>query len=253
MNIYETDRLLAEYLLFHYAEPGEILPYAFGPREALDYAVRCVTESLDASALPTTARALDLGCAVGRSTFELARHCREAIGIDYSRNFIDAATALKARGELPYERRDEGDLTTSLIARLPAGIDAGRVTFETGDAQSLRSGLGQFDVVLMANLIDRLATPQRCLAQLPGLVRPGGQLIITSPYTWLEEFTERGQWLGGRTEGGERLTTREGLRRALSATFDLVAHKDLPFLIREHARKFQWSVAEATIWRRKDL
>jgi hypothetical protein len=29
--------------------------------------------------------------------------------------------------------------------------------------------------------------------------------------------------------------------------------KDLPFLIREHARKFQWSVAEATIWRRKSL
>ena len=33
--------------------------------------------------------------------------------------------------------------------------------------------------------------------------------------------------------------------------FDLIAVKDLPFLIREHARKFQWSVAEATIWRRR--
>jgi hypothetical protein len=27
---------------------------------------------------------------------------------------------------------------------------------------------------------------------------------------------------------------------------------DLPFLIREHQRKFQWSVAEATIWRRRN-
>jgi hypothetical protein len=27
--------------------------------------------------------------------------------------------------------------------------------------------------------------------------------------------------------------------------------KDLPFLIREHARKFQWSVALATVWRRR--
>jgi hypothetical protein len=30
-----------------------------------------------------------------------------------------------------------------------------------------------------------------------------------------------------------------------------VGVKDLPFLIREHARKFQLSVAQATIWRRK--
>lgn len=253
MNIYETDRLLAEYLLFHYAEPAEVLPYAFGPREALGYPVRCVTECLDVSQLPATSRALDLGCAVGRSTFELARHCHEAIGIDYSRNFIEAANALKARGELPYARRDEGDLTTPLIARPPVGIDPSRVAFETGDAQSLRSGLGQFDVVLMANLIDRLATPQRCLAQLPALVRPGGQLIITSPYTWLEEFTARDQWLGGRQDGAGRLTTREGLQRALSGTFDLVATRDLPFLIREHVRKYQWSVAEATLWHRKNV
>ena len=252
MNIYETDKLLSEYLLFHYGEPAEILPYGFGPLEALGYPVRCVTECVDVLGLPTTPRALDLGCAVGRSTFELARHCQDVIGIDYSQKFIEAASALKTRGELPYDRRDEGELTTRLAARAPAGIDASRVAFETGDAQALRSGLGQFDVVLMANLIDRLATPDRCLAQLPGLVRPGGQLIITSPYTWLEEFTERDRWLGGRQDGPTRLATREGLQRALSASFDLIVWKDLPFLIREHARKFQWSVAEATIWRRKD-
>jgi putative 4-mercaptohistidine N1-methyltranferase len=252
MNIYETDRLLAEYLLFHYGEPAEILPYAFGPREALGYPERCVTECLDPSQLPSDSRALDLGCAVGRSTFEFARHCQEAIGIDYSQKFIEAASALKTRGELPYDRRDEGELCTRLIARPPAGVDVSRVAFETGDAQVLRSGLGQFDVVLMANLIDRLATPDRCLAQLPGLVRPGGQLIITSPYTWLEEFTDRERWLGGWQDGGVRLTTREGLQQALSADFDFVGCKDLPFLIREHARKFQWSVAEATVWRRKN-
>ena len=250
-DIYETERLLAEYLLFHYGEPAEILPYAFGPREALGYPARCVTECLDVAQLPAVSRALDIGCAVGRSTFELARHCQGVVGIDYSRRFIEAASMLKDRGELPYERRDEGELGTPLIARPPAGVDVSRVAFETGDAQALRSDLGRFDVLLMANLIDRLAMPYRCLDQLPGLVRPGGQLIITSPYTWLEEFTERDRWLGGRQTGEERLTTREGLRRHLSSSFELVGCKDLPFLIREHARKFQWSVAEATLWRRK--
>jgi hypothetical protein len=31
----------------------------------------------------------------------------------------------------------------------------------------------------------------------------------------------------------------------------LVAAKDLPFLIREHARKFQWSVAQASLWKKR--
>ncbi len=253
MNIYETDRLLAEYLLFHYGEPEEILPYALGPREGLAYPVRCVSECLGVAQLPAAARALDLGCAVGRSTFELARHCREVIGIDFSLRFIEAATALRDRGELPYSRRDEGDLGTRLTARPPTGIHYDRVAFETGDAQGLRPDLGTFDVVLMANLIDRLAEPHRCLAQLPGLVKPGGQLIITSPYTWLEEFTERDHWIGGRQFGDQPRTTLEGLQGALAGSFDLIERKDLPFLIREHARKFQWSVAEATLWRRKTL
>jgi len=251
MNIYETDRLLAEYLLFHYGEPAEILPYPFGPREALDYAVRCVSECLDTARLPVAARALDLGCAVGRSSFEFSRHCQEVIGIDYSRRFIEAASMLRDQGELPYWRRDEGELGASLIARPPAGSNVNSVRFETGDAHALRPDLGTFDVVLMANLIDRLAEPHRCLAQLPGLVKSGGQLIITSPYTWLEEYTAPDHWLGGRTFDGHPRTTFEGLNQALSGHFDLVQRKDLPFLIREHARKFQWSVAEATLWRRK--
>ena len=47
------------------------------------------------------------------------------------------------------------------------------------------------------------------------------------------------------------MTTRAGLEAALTGHFRLVAVRDLPFLIREHARKFQWSVAEATIWLRR--
>ena len=51
-NPYETDRLLSEYLLFHYGTAEEILPYDFGPKSALDFPVRAVTETLEVSALP---------------------------------------------------------------------------------------------------------------------------------------------------------------------------------------------------------
>jgi hypothetical protein len=105
-------------------------------------------------------------------------------------------------------------------------------------------------VVLMANLIDRLGEPARCLARLPELVAPGGQLILSSPYTWMEEFTPREQWLGGFIEGERSVAALDTLRRLLHPAFELMETKDLPFLIREHARKFQWSVAQASIWRR---
>ena len=34
--------------------------------------------------------------------------------------------------------------------------------------------------------------------------------------------------------------------------FDLVDETDLPFLIKEHDRKFQWGVSHATVWRRRN-
>lgn len=127
-------------------------------------------------------------------------------------------------------------------------MDPGLVRFEAGDAMELRADLGVFDVVLMANLIDRLSDPRRCLDRMGGLVRAGGQLVVTSPYTWLEEFTPRAHWLGGTAD---EQSTLEGLRAALGAAFELEKSGDVPFLIREHARKYQWSVAQATVWRRR--
>ena len=111
-NPYESAKLLAEYLLFHYGKPEEVLPYPFGPLAALDFAVRIVTETVDFAALPEEARALDLGCAVGRSSFELARGCREVLGIDYSESFVRAASALATGGRTRYEPKDEGQLKT---------------------------------------------------------------------------------------------------------------------------------------------
>lgn len=251
MNIYETDQLLSEYLLFHYGEDHEILPWSFGPAGALRYPVRCITECFDLSRIAPTARGLDLGCAVGRSTFELARHCREVIGIDYSQRFVAAGQELAAKQELPYRRRDEGDLFTPLVARAPEGVDCQRVQFEHGDALNLRADLGSFDAVLMANLIDRLNDPRRLFERLPSLVNQGGQLVIASPYTWLEDFTPKGKWLGGYEEAGEKRTTRRALHTLLEPHFELIKSSDQPFLIREHARKFQWSVAETTTWLRR--
>ncbi len=251
VSFYETDQAVSEYLLLHFASRDEVLPYSFGPSNALNYPVRCIVECVDKALLPFKSRGLDLGCAVGRSSFELARMCKEVIGIDSSNRFIEVANRLKEAGKLSYRRKDEGELFTELVARVPGGIETDRVAFRQGDAMNLPEDLGLFDVVLAANLIDRLADPSKFLSALPGLLKPGGQLVLTSPYTWLEEYTPRKNWLGGIERDGDVQTTLQGLLAVLSEDFVKVRELDLPFLIREHARKFQWSVAQGTIWIRK--
>lgn len=239
MNIYETPKLLAEYLLFHYGTDDEVLPWAFGPKNALGYAKRSVTELLD-SKFP---RALDLGCAVGRSCYELAISCDEVIGIDYSQSFVDAAETIRRDGVMEYPRLDEAALQTKLVAHRPEQGDAKRIRFEQGDAMNLRGDLGAFDVVHAANLLCRLTEPQKLIARFSSLVKPGGQLLLTTPCTWLEEYTPSANWPAG--------STFEWLQQELGEHFTLELQKDIPFLIREHARKFQWSVALGARWRRK--
>ena len=77
-----------------------------------------------------------------------------------------------------------------------------------------------------------------------------GLLVITSPYTWLEEFTEREKWLGGfKAQTGENYTTLEGIRDALLPEFESAGDPvDVPFVIRETKRKFQHTVAELSVW-----
>ena len=251
-NPYESDRLLAEYLLFHYGTPEEILPYAFGPREALDFAVRTVQAvALAGKTTDGKGRALDLGCAVGRSSFELARFYGEVLGVDFSHQFVRAARHL-ARGEsICYERLEEGEITTALVARAPLGIEAARVRFEQGDAGALPEEWKDFDCVHAANLLCRMARPTDLLDRLPGLVRAGGLLVLATPHSWLDSFTAPENWIGGRVESGRPARTLDRLRTILAPSFDEVLVADEPFLIREHARKFQWGVSALSVWRRK--
>jgi putative 4-mercaptohistidine N1-methyltranferase len=239
---YESDKLLSEYLLFHFGTPEEILPtdrmWPAGMREALDFAKRtpaCFSPG-------NVKRGLDLGCAVGRSAFEMSLNCDEVLGIDFSHAFIRAAESLRKGETLNYERREEAALTTPLSIGLTGCYDGTKVRFLQGDAMDLPADLGSFDRVHAANLLCRLPEPQSLLDRLPSLVIPGGELVLATPCTWLEEFTPSSNWpVGG---------TFEWLKTKLVPDFKLLRQLDEPFLIRETARKFQWTTSLVTVWQR---
>ena len=69
--------------------------------------------------------------------------------------------------------------------------DRSRAHFKQGDACNLPLDLGQYGCVLAANLICRLHRPQGFLDRLASLVAPGGILVLTSPYTFMTEYTPK--------------------------------------------------------------
>jgi putative 4-mercaptohistidine N1-methyltranferase len=244
VNIYETDLLLNQYLLFHFGTAEDQLPYDFGPQDALFYPSRCVNDFVPDIGRVT--RALDLGCAVGRSTFELTRWADEVIGIDLSSQFIAAAQAMQKAGEVQIRIVEEGQRSNVVTRRLDLQIDRSKCNFVVGDALQVSPEFGGFDLVLAANLIDRVPRPADLLKEIKRLVKSEGHAILASPYTWLEEFTPKENWLVDAD-----VSTLHRIQAILEPDLVLVAAKDLPFLIREHARKFQWSVAQVSLWRKR--
>lgn len=242
---YESDRLIAEYLHFHYGNAAEVLPRGGFASCALDYASRVVAERFPRG---PAGRGLDVGCAVGRSAFEMARGCGEVVGIDYSRGFIEAAERIRREGSVSYRMALQGERSAVYRAERPEGVDPDRVRFQTGDAHDLPEKLGTFDRVLGANLLCRLHHPRRFLERLPSLLNPGGWLVLNSPFTWMAEHTDPGEWIGGRADGPD---SAEELKRLLEPDFEFVDEVDMPFLIRETERKYQLTFAHSARWRRR--
>ena len=104
-NPYETPTQLHEYLQMHYALPSQLLTHTDVsdiPWTSMHFPAECGRECvkwLKTEAERWTAggglRVLDVGCAVGRSSFEAARYANDVVGVDFSHSFIAAANQLK--------------------------------------------------------------------------------------------------------------------------------------------------------------
>ncbi|MBT6379814.1 MAG: putative 4-mercaptohistidine N1-methyltransferase [Opitutales bacterium] len=248
-SFYETNKAVSEYLLFHYGKPDDIFLNGVGSTEALDFPSRC--GELHQGFKLNRSRALDLGCAVGGAAFAMSQSFEEVVGIDFSHALIESAQRMASESEIAIPIAVEGELTRDIPVSLPPKTQPDRVHFEQGDAMNLAPQLGRFDFILMANLIDRLPDPASCLSRIHDSVSKNGIIAITSPYTWLEEYTPKENWLGGYLRDGYPIRTQDTLVELLDNRFELLDSRNLPFLIREHERKNQYSIAQATIWRKR--
>lgn len=242
---YESDKQLSEYAEFHYGESYFGVPNF--PKALSDFALQNLQNR-------PAAKALDLGCATGRATFELAKHFDHVTGIDFSARFIGLALKLAQQGVLRYTMVNEGDLVSyheRNLTELALNDVAHKVEFWQGDACNMKPHFTGYDFILAANLIDRLYSPRQFLSTIHERLNVGGVLMLTSPYTWLEEHTPRDEWIGGYKEDGENVTTLDGLNRVLNKHFKMIHEPvEIPFVIRETRHKFQHTLAEVTLWER---
>lgn len=253
-STYETDALVSQYCEFHYGKEHFGVPN-FAQTYA-ELAIQTIQSDTDFAGRNDLS-VLEVGCSVGRASFELAHHFVQVTGLDFSARFIQVANQLKETGSVLYTLPMEGeivDFKEQTLADLGLAAVTSRCEFLQQDAANLKPHLTGYDMVVAVNLIDRLYEPKRFLSMIHERLNEGGILMLASPYTWLEEFTAKEHWIGGYKDpdSGENVTTLEGLHKILDAEFDLMkAPLELPFVIRETQRKFQHTLSEVTFWKKK--
>ena len=255
---YETDALLNQYMLFHYGSAQENQDIQISDRVGhpqVQAFIPATVELVNRFA-GAKGKVLDLGCAVGRASFDLSKTFNEVIGLDYSQAFVDAAKRMQVSGNVDYVRHESGRFSTTLNAKLEEDVNADRVVFVRGDASNLHAAelksvveMGGFDAALLSNLLCRLPDPAACLRQFvedDRLLSSGGVLVIVSPNSWMAQYTDEANFLDG-DENGAALTKIA----AILAGFELVHDDDLPFMIREHRRKYEYVVSQVSVWRKR--
>lgn len=242
---YETDKLVSEYAEFHFGDDYFGVPNF--SKALVDLAIQSLVDK-------PKRKALDLGCATGRASFELAKHFDKVTGVDFSARFINVGVQLASGDTLRYTLADEGELVSyksRSLVELGLAETRDKVDFSQGDACNLKSIFTGYDFILAANLIDRLYNPAKFLDSIHERLNVGGVLMLTSPYTWLTEHTPREEWIGGFKKDGESFTTLDGLQAHLGTHFRMILGPlEVPFVIRETKRKFQHTLSEVTLWER---
>jgi putative 4-mercaptohistidine N1-methyltranferase len=254
MNLYETDPMVLKEIDSHYPEDAGLVA---GTQPFAKLSAAAVTDVVERLG-KTAGRVLDLGCSVGRRTFELASTFDECVGIDRTARYIKAAVRLQDGEMVRYTVPMDGSINSFHEVSLKTlGMEAaaGKVQFWQNDAQNLDAKkFGDFDVVVAANVIEQLAEPKAFLAQIHEFVKPGGLLVLSSTYNWDEDVTASENMIGGYKcpTSGENVSTVAGVEELLKGSFVRVESEtsDIAAVQRSTLRSMQYDLAEMTVWER---
>jgi SAM-dependent methyltransferase len=192
---------------------------------------------------------LDVGCSVGRCTFELARLSRIAVGLDLRFEPVRLAAKFEREKKVVVHRRVHGLKFEEYETSFKPSQNA---FFMVADCLDPPFTMEQFDVVTSLNLIDTIKFPLMLLGQINALLCSGGTLVLSSPYEWRADITNPVEWLDrGDLDGPLMLRgILEGnLLPELDMKYDIEKVLDAVWSLRNHDR--YWSIFLVNLIRAK--
>jgi len=182
---------------------------------------------------------LDLGCSVGRNTFELAIFSELAIGIDLKFSTVSAAAMFQQNQKISFERRKHGRSFEKIKA---AYSPPQNVLFMVADALDPPYRAEAFDLVAALNLIDNVRLPLVLIGQMDALLKQGGSLLVGSPYEWQPGICEPEEWLETDDMDSPEMLQNilEGkLIPQMGLNYEVLENiADIPWPMRHHARHY---------------
>lgn len=215
---------LSIYLDAHWGDRVE--PSADGPAPMFGFAA--IAGRLAGRSEAPVGRAIELGCSVGRGLAELARSADLAVGLDNNFGALRRARRLLGGRPLTYARRVAGRHYRVATAK-PGDRAASNVALICGDALDPPLAPHSFARVAAINVLDAVSHPRQLLSVCDGLLEPGGELLLTSPYSWQSHVSH----------DEERLPTSDpagALRKILDAGEGLEA----PYAMQDEATLRWW-------------
>jgi SAM-dependent methyltransferase/uncharacterized protein YbaR (Trm112 family) len=180
---------------------------------------RCLARLLELADVAAAGprRVLDLGCAVGRTSFDLAAAHPEALvlGLDIHLGALRLAHGAAA-GRFSYPRRRIG-LVYDRRSFPVAFAAAARVDFWACDALALPFAPATAELCVALNLLDCVPDPRRLLQAMADAVAPGGRILLATPYDWSTRATPLESWLGGHSQRAAHAGAGEAFLHALLA------------------------------------
>ena len=139
---------------------------------------------------------LDIGCAAGRTTFDLAATGNLVLGIDLNWQLLAIGRGVLDQGRISYPLRRSGNRFERCTGRadLPG---ADRVDFWVADALALPFPSGRFGHVVGLNVLDCVPEPARLIQEISRALAAGGRLALCTPFDWASHATPPAQWLEG--------------------------------------------------------
>src|ERR1700690_1024253 len=142
---------------------------------------------------------VELGAAAGGVTRALAdRFDTPVLGVDLSAPLARFAARALRGGTLRYPLRLAGTAYEDRQITIPPPL-RDNARFWLADAMVPPLEPGCAGLVVALNLLDVVSDPAALLRSAAALLRPGGHLLLCTPFDWSIAATPAGAWLGARS------------------------------------------------------